>query len=153
MKTDTTENEVKSMVANMATEIVDISKDVMNILNSGEFDTYKFGPHYVDTANRIEGIGELIIAILKNNGAVNPKDSHKGALRNVVIANSMFFADIEQEVRNVFVSAGLRYPSVTLRVYLSNHKRGYTFGNIQLTNSEDQLRPCPKPRAKYYVIE
>jgi len=138
------------MVKEMAGEIVSTSRDLNNILATGKV-AYAFRTHYVDTANDINGIGELIAAILKANGSTFPKGSEDTSLREIVIHGAMYLADIETKVRQTFGFE--RYPTSSLKVYLSNHKAGHVFETIQLKGHEDQGRTCPKPRAKYFLAE
>lgn len=144
----TNTSESKEMVASMATEIIDTSKDLNSVLATGKVNLL-VRTHYVDTANEIYGVEQLIRSILKANGSIFPPESEQGELRQIVIAGAMFFADIEAEVRRVF--GANRYPAVTLRVYLTQKTKD--IHTIQLRGNEDTSRTCPKPRAKYYLVE
>jgi predicted flap endonuclease-1-like 5' DNA nuclease len=150
-KVMTKKEQKKQAAAAIASDIIDTSKDLLSAEKAAEVNTYKFGPHYVDTANDIAGIGELLESILKAFGCVHPMGIEDTEKREKAIGKSMFMAELDREVRRAFAEAGKRYPQNSLRVYLSNHKAGFVFGSIQLTGIEDTGRTSPKPRAKYYL--
>ena len=150
MKTKTTENQdgAVEMIASLAGEIVSASRDLNNVLESGEV-AYAFRTHYVDTKNDIHGIEQLIESILATRGAIAPRNAHETAMRDIVIGASLYFHEIESEVRKAFGRE--RYTDSTLRVYLA--KKAKNIVNFQLTGMEDAERTSPKPRAKYYLVE
>lgn len=137
----------------LANNINDTQKDLLNVLQSQGVNTFKFGPHYCDTLNGIFGIGSLLIAILKNHGCQHAEESENNPeLRSIVLAHSMTREEIEIIIREVYASRGERYPDSTLRVYLTNHKKGYSFCSFQMTPSEDPTHST-KPHARYYLPE
>lgn len=143
-------SEKKQATIAIANDINDTSKDLLSVEKSAGVNTYKYGPHYVDTANDIHGIGELLESILESFGCVHDSGIEHTTQRETAIEHSMFMHELQTAVEDAFASAGKRYPNVSLRVYLSNHKRGYVFESIQLTSAEDSTRTCPRPRCKYY---
>jgi len=146
----TKKEQKKQAAAAVASDIIDTSKDLLSVEIAADVNTYKFGPHYVDTANDIAGIGELLESILKAFGCVHEMGIENTEKRAKAIGKSMFMSELDREVRRAFAEAGKRYPQNSLRVYLSNHKAGFVFGSIQLKGEEDTSRTSPKPRAKYY---
>jgi len=141
----------KQAAAAIANDVLDTEKDLLSVLKSAKANTFKFGPHYTDTANDTNGIGELITSILKAFGCVHEMGIETTEKRAKAIGKSMFKSEIDREVRKAFVEAGKRYPEGSTRVYLSNHKAGHVYGTIQLKGHEDTARTSPKPRAKYYA--
>jgi hypothetical protein len=144
-------NETKQAMAELAETLISNGRDTNNVLAQCNSRTGKangkVGNHYTDTANDIYGIEQLLESILKANGCVNPRDSHATEMRAITIGNSMFFAELEQAVRDAFGPD--RYPAVTLRVYLS--RKAKRICNFPLKGHEDTDRNSPKPRAKYYL--
>lgn len=144
-------SETKTAAAELAETLIANGRDTNNVLAQCNSRTGKangkVGNHYTDTANDIYGIEQLIESILSANNCENPRGSEQTAMRAIAIGNSMFFAEIEQAVRDAFGPD--RYPSVTLRVYLARKAKNVC--SIQLTGAEDTGRTSPKPRAKYYL--
>lgn len=105
--------------------IIDTSKDLLDCQKSMGVKTGFFGTHYVDVVNDINGIGELINAILANAKAYSPE-------------TGLFACEIDAKVRRAFAEADKRYPATTLRVYLSNHKKGYVYGIHQCSKAEEK---------------
>jgi predicted metal-dependent phosphotriesterase family hydrolase len=130
----------------VARNILMAEKDILAVLDGANVNTYAFGPHYANTHTGVCGIGNLIVAIMEKAGAV---DAY-GLDRQGLIGRAMFLSEIDGEVRKAFAAAGLRYPASTLRVYLSNHKKGYVFGSITLSREEDAGTGV-KPRTKYFI--
>ena len=140
----TMKSETKTMVAEMAETIVDTSRDLNNVLSTGEVKV-NFYTHYVDAKNDIAGIEDLMRFILENNGAKFPADSQNSALRPIVIAGAMFLGDIKRECERAFGKE--RYPLSTLRVYISRMRDVQT---ITLTKAEDTGSKT-RPRRKYFL--
>jgi len=134
----------------LSREIVDTSHDLNNLFASAG-NVHKFvRTHYVDTKTGTYGIESLIKSILKSNGALFPVGIESTEYRTIAIKSAMFVAEIIKEVQATF---GIeRYPAQTIHNYLSTFAKT-KFGKIKLTNNEDNLRKCCKPRCKYYVIE
>jgi hypothetical protein len=133
-------------IADLSTEIISGSKDLNNVLATGSV-KFAFRTHYVNSVKGIAGIEQLIRDILRRNGSVFPRDSHKGEQRESVIAGAMFAREIEAKVKLAFGKN--RYPRVTLRVYLATRMQDVC--TVQLTKWEDTTGK--KPRAKYYLAE
>lgn len=136
----------KNMVADMAGEILATSQDLNAILATGGIRKLVM-THYVNTEKEIAGIEQLVRSILQSHGATFPKDSHLTEMRSIVINGGMFLNEIESEVRKAFGFE--RYPSVTLRVYLSQRMKDIC--TAQLTSVEDATGK--RPRRKYYLAE
>lgn len=151
METTTAKNETGA--AAFARDVIDASVDINDMAAAGGAKTYTFGAHYIDLSSGVCGIKQLIHAILSANGCVHPAGAEKTGMRQIVVAASMFYADIESEVRKAFCVAGIRYPHNTLRVYLANSKneKDNKIVSVQLLGTEDTGRTSPKPRAKYYL--
>ena len=152
MKKETQANETEttlSAVAAMASTIVDTSRDINNILASGNVKRL-VRTHYIDTANDIAGIEQLIESILRANGAIHPDGAEHTAMRNVVLASAMLYAEIETAVRKAFGPD--RYVDTsTIYVYLNG--KGTAFRSVQMTGTEDKGRTSCKPRSRYYLSE
>lgn len=136
-------------VRELATEIVDIARDTNNLLASAGNVHNFVRSHYVDVENGVYGIESLINSILKANDSVFPIDSEKTELRAVIVAKSMFAAEIIAAVRVAFGAD--RYPDHSIKTFLSSHSPQVVA--VQLSGKEDSTRTCPKPRAKYYLIQ
>jgi hypothetical protein len=155
MNTISSETQSSNPAQQFAREVVDTSIDLNNITKSGGVNTFVFGCHYIDLKTGACGIKQLLHAILASRGYSHPQGAEKTALRPIVIAGSMFYSDLENEVRRAFCVAGIRYPKNTLRVYLANSKneKDNKIQSIQLLGTEDATRTSPKPRAKYFLAE
>ena len=92
-------NETKQNIVAMSQDILATSQDLNAILASGGVKV-NFYTHYVNAEKEIHGIEQLIKAILDENGAIFPRDSHLSEMRNVVIAKSMRIKDIQKRFKN-----------------------------------------------------
>lgn len=137
----------------LAQELISGAQDRNNVMATAQVH-FLVRDHYVDAANGIFGIQDLIVAILKTNNAVFPANIENTPLRQIALGTSLTTDEIIETVRENF---GIdRYPDNTIRMYLSVHggKKSKTpiFGKIQMTKTEDSNRTCSKPRCKWYVI-
>lgn len=136
-----------SPIAEFAQDILANSMDTNNILASGNV-KFAFRSHYVNTANNVNGIEQLIKSILTDNGSIFVSEIEKSSMRKIAIAGSMFTEDIISIVRENF---GVdRYPDATIKMYLSKFAKG--IAKFQLQNNEDSGRDCCRPRCKYYLV-
>jgi hypothetical protein len=148
MKGQTMQTETKAEnLSDLSSDILATSQDLNAILASGGIKKLVMS-HYVDTAKELAGIEQLLVAILTENGAVFPKDSHLTAMRRIVIGGSMTLKAIESEVRKAFGFE--RYPQSTLRTYLCRELKNKVC-SVKLSKNEAtyKTRPC----RKYYLAE
>ena len=138
--------ETETISTVLTTELIETSKDLNGVFATANVN-YTFRTHYVDTASQTYGIEQLICSILCEHNAAFPSGSESSSLRSVVIAGSMFFAEIENEVRRQFGED--RYPAATLRNYLRG--RAKKVGKVKLICDEDPSGR--KPRTKYFIAE
>ena len=141
-------NETKQNLTAMSQDILATSQDLNAILASGDI-KINFRTHYVDTAKEIYGIEQLMVAILTENGAIFPRDSHLSEMRNVVIAKSMRIKDIEKQVRQCFGFE--RYTFNTLKMYLKRELKDLVC-KVELTKTEDSTAKT-RPHCRYYLAE
>ncbi len=138
----------KSNLAEMSQDILATSQDLNAILATGEIKKLVM-THYVNTEREIAGIEQLIRAILQDNGAVFPRDSHLSEMRQIVLAKAMRLKEIESEVRKCF--GWERYPQSSLRVYLNAKMADVC--TIKQTAQEDKGHYKTRPNRKYYLAE
>lgn len=139
----------KSNLAEMSADILATSQDLNAILATGGIKML-VRTHYVNTEREIAGIEQLIRAILQDNGAVFPRDSHLSEMRPIVLAKAMRLKEIENEVRKAFGNE--RYVDCsTLRVYLNSRMSDVC--TIKQTAKEDKGHYKTRPNRKYYLAE
>jgi hypothetical protein len=131
-----------------------VSKDVNKVLTKSNIARPIFHTHYANLATGEFGIADLIAKILSENGSVFKAGVESTPSKVQAIAGSMFTQEIINRVQAIFTGGTCRYPPKSVKAYLSCvriHKG--RFGKIQLSGVEDQPRPCPKPRCKYYLVQ
>jgi hypothetical protein len=136
----------------MQRELLSNAIDSNNVLTTAGIRPV-FQSHVFDMQSGECGIELLIVAILRDNGAIFPADIASTEFRQVAINGAMFASEIIQAVQDRFANGSSRYPYATVYAYLCNpaNKKKSGVVSIRLTNSEDKPRPCPKPRQKYFL--
>jgi len=136
----------------LSTEILTVERELNETLADTGKVKFAFRAHFTDTANGVNGIEQLIRAIMISRGCVHPKGSELTPLRSIVIQQSLFADEVIAIVRGEFGPD--RYPDSTIKAYLSckNARATILFGKVSLTKEEDYARDCKKPRTKYFVI-
>jgi hypothetical protein len=113
-----------------------------------------FQNHWIETTTGKNGIANLIIKILTDNGSVFKKDIDSPEDKKIAIDGGMFTSQILAKVKLMFTAGTSRYPESTVRTYLSVHmKHGKELGKIQLSKFEDTGRKGGKPRIIWYAFK
>lgn len=144
-----TNNANNETVQAMSGEILATLQDINNLIADGT--RYAFRNHYVNTETGDCGIESLISKILTDNSANFDAGIELTPMRSIAIGHAMFASEIIEIVRQNFGPD--RYTDGTIHHYLSVFmmKKGL-IGKIKLSNSEDKLRECCKPRIKFYLV-
>lgn len=155
MNTDTaTLSDAIKAARDLNREILSGLRDINNVLSTAENVGPLFHNHYVNMETGRNGIENLITDILTENGAYFDTGIEHTPNRGLAIASAMFASDIIREVQNRFSDGTKRYPDSTIYQYLSvkMFPKG-TVGKITLTNLEDCLRECNRPRLMWYIVK
>lgn len=144
--------------------LMDNSRDANQFYTTSKVVRATFHNHFVDMANGLTGVQDLIVDILEKNNSVFPakvlaleKDENgieqPHALLPIAKAGGMFTEDIMAEVQRRFAAGSIRYPLQTVKNYLSTDMfRAGIVGKIRLTKFEDSARKCLRPRNVWFLI-
>jgi hypothetical protein len=139
--------------------------DINHVLTQSKIVMPLLHNHYVNMENKSmfhekhvceQGAFDLLCSILKDADAIFTKGIESTEYRQLAIKKAMLASEIVNEVQSRFSNGSIRYPSQSIKSFLSNPK--INFGKIiaiQLTNNEDKNRPanCYKPRKVYYIVK
>lgn len=147
--------EAKALAISLAPEVIQNSKDI-NELHAAAQSPYAFRAHYANFQTGDTGNKPLMIAILKEQQAVFPRNAESTPLRPVVVATALFASEILACKEAIF--GPNRYPGNTIQCDLGTLRRKGIVASVKLSPSEDFNRPSGaqgkiKPRLKWYLVE
>ena len=145
--------EAKALAIALTDETIETARALNNTLATAEVRPH-FQAHYANAKLDVYGIMALVRDILREAQAEFPRGIESTELRQIAVAASLFTSDILAEVQTRFAAGSTRYKVQSVKNCLSTYgKLDGTIGRIQLTPSEDQPRPCSKPRFKWYRVQ